>query len=182
MNDVRTNLADSQLPRSYWIDAATYAVYTRNRITDKTGTSPLQRFQPDTPQSQTDYTRLHAFGAPCVYRVVNPASKIDVRGEKAVLIGYGMGTTSYTLLTEGKRVIVSRDVVFTNKVLPNHLDKSQVKGQEEIELDEEPCDNGANQQINNIDEDAIEFEDLSEQPEGPHRQVNAGLGWHYEAV
>lgn len=112
LNDVRTALADSRLSNIFWADALAHSVYTRNRLPNKSGTTPYMLFKAENQHQTINYSHLQAFGTKCVYRVVNQESKLDPRGELGTIIGYGMGTTSYTILTKDKRVIVSRDVTF----------------------------------------------------------------------
>ena len=112
MNDVRTALFDSGLPRMFWEDALQYAVYTRNRLPNKSGTVPVELFKRDDEHHSVDYSHLRAFGSPCVCRVAKQESKLNRRGREGLMIGYGTGTTSYSLLTEDKRVVISRDVAF----------------------------------------------------------------------
>ena len=113
MNDVRTMLIDSMLPKTFWVDALQHAVYTRNRLPNAEGIIPINRFKAESrPDSEVYYKHMRAFGSPCVYRVVNQLSKLDARACPGKMIGNGLGTTSYTILTEENRIIVSRDVVF----------------------------------------------------------------------
>ena len=112
MNDVRTALIDSGLPKTFWADALAHSVYTRNRLPNSEGILPVKRFKADDEHHcMVDYRRMRAFGSSCVYRVVNQASKLDARARQGRVIGYGLGTSSYTILTEDYKVICSRGVI-----------------------------------------------------------------------
>jgi hypothetical protein len=113
LNDVRSMLADSDLPLTMWVDALQHAVYTRNRIPNKTGLSPLELFQPNSGK-RVDYNHMRAFGSHCFYRVTEAQSKLLPRARAGRIIGYGNHTTAYTILdSDARRVFASRDVHFT---------------------------------------------------------------------
>ena len=137
MDDVRTLLVDSTLPKSFWVDALEYAVYNRNRTPNTTGSIPLEKFHPG---AAIDYRHLRAFGSKCVYRVAKQDSKLDARGQLGIMIGYGMGTTSYTILTQDKRVIISRDVMFTSDppYIPTNFDQTEDNQEETNDTNPDP--------------------------------------------
>lgn len=110
MNDVRTMLVDSQLDKKHWVDALRHSVYTRNRIPNQDGTTPIGKFKRDDGRT-VDYSHMQAFGQSCIYRVAQAQSKLEPRGRPGRIIGYGTNITAYTVLDEQlKRVVVSRDV------------------------------------------------------------------------
>jgi hypothetical protein len=100
MNDVRTALADSGLDKTFWVDALRYAVYTRNRLPTAKGDIPYLLFKAENQHQAVDYSHLRGFGSWCVYRIHRQESKLDSRGARGRMIGYGMGATSYDILTE----------------------------------------------------------------------------------
>jgi hypothetical protein len=58
MNDVRTTLVESGLPRSFWVDALLHAVYTRNRLPNKAGVVPWELFKADRQANSVNYDHL----------------------------------------------------------------------------------------------------------------------------
>jgi hypothetical protein len=147
LNNIRTMLAESKLPKAYWIDALRHSIYSRNWIPDASGTTPLERFKPDSGKD-IDYHHFHAFGTTCVYRVTKPASKLDPRGIAGRIIGYGTGTTGYTILdTTSGKIVVSRDVQIralhptpVNTPEPSYTDTLPVSKGRELHKDDEEED------------------------------------------
>jgi hypothetical protein len=165
MNNVRTNLADSWLALPFWVDALRHAVYTRNRIPDNAGTTPYSRFMPNLGNKGVDYKHFKAFGDQCIYRIAQAQSKLAPRGRKGRIIGYGQGTTSYTILDEElRKVVVSRDVTSVNghqligtpdPVKHNGIEDNSPKLGEELQERLEPSINEDDKP--NVDEDHNEI-------------------------
>ena len=115
---MRTLLHDSGLSHSYWAEAASYSVFTRNLIPSRhhPGAIPLQVF---TGRHQT-ISHLRVFGAKCWAKVptvhgaqVMGGSKLDPRSVKCHFLGYAGGSGNYRVQDVLTRcVLVSRDVVF----------------------------------------------------------------------
>ena len=118
MDDVRTLLRDSGLGHSYWAEAASYSVHTRNLIPSRRhpGKIPLESL---TGKRQS-VAHLRVFGARCWAKVptvhgvqVAGGSKLDPRAVECRLLGYAGGHGNYKVQdTSSRRVFVSRDVVF----------------------------------------------------------------------
>jgi len=118
MDDVRTLLRDSSLHHSYWAEAASYSVHTRNLIPSRRhpGKIPLQSFT----GKRQDVSYLRVFGARCWAKIptvhgsqVTGGSKLDPRGVECRLLGYAGGRGNYKVQdVESNQVFVSRDVVF----------------------------------------------------------------------
>ena len=110
LNDVRTLLADSKLPRSYWAEAAAYAVYTRSRalITGQ-DESPEDRWSGRTVRLD----HLRPFGSRVLYRDHKEKDKLNPRYREAVLLGYQPGTTYYRVLDKiTGSTVCTRDAAF----------------------------------------------------------------------
>jgi hypothetical protein len=108
LNDVRTLLASSGLPLSFWAEAARYSAYTRNR-TLRVGSdmSPEDIWR----GQKVDLKHLLAFGQGAVYRITEHQSKIIPRGRRAVIVGYDDDASFYRLYDPVlRRVVKSRDV------------------------------------------------------------------------
>lgn len=109
---VRTMLSDSKLPKTFWAEALSTAVYVRNR-------SPTTALKDMTPYEalngrKPNVKHLRAFG--CVSHVHVPKderNKLDSKSKKCLLLGYGSTTKGYRLYNfNGKKVLHSRDVIF----------------------------------------------------------------------
>ncbi len=118
IDDVRTLLRDSGLSHSYWAEAASYSVFTRNLIPSRRhpGRIPLETF---TGRRQT-VSHLRVFGAKCWAKIptvngaqVTGGSKLDPRGVECRFLGYAGGNGNYKVQDLiSRRVVVSRDVIF----------------------------------------------------------------------
>jgi len=118
MDDVRTLLRDSDLGHSYWAEAASYSVHTRNLIPSRRHPAkiPLESLT----GKRQDVSHLRVFGAKCWAKVpvlhgvqVTGRSKLDPRSLECRFLGYAGGHGNYKVqdvLSRG--VFVSRDVVF----------------------------------------------------------------------
>lgn len=110
MNDVRTKLAESQLPSAHWVDALLHSVYTRNRVPNRDGKVPLHLFMGLTGKN-IDYGAMHTFGQPCITRDHSPnPSKLDPRGQDRRIIGRASTGGTYLVLGQDNQVRASRDV------------------------------------------------------------------------
>ena len=115
---VRCMLNHSGLPKSFWAEAVSTAVYCINR-------SPSTAIGFKTPQEawsgmKTDYSELRTFG--CIAYAHLKQDKLEPRALKCIFIGYPEGVKGYRLwcLEPGhKRCIISRDVVFNELQMAN---------------------------------------------------------------
>ena len=118
MDDVRTLLRDSGLAHSYWAEAASYSVGTRNLIPSRRhpGKIPLETFT----GKRQDISHLRVFGAKCWAKIptvhgaqVTGGSKLDPRAVECRFLGYAGGHGNYKVQDiASRRVFVSRDVIF----------------------------------------------------------------------
>jgi len=118
MDDVRTLLCDSGLGHSYWAEAASFSVHTRNLILLRRhpGKIPLESFM----GKRQDVSHLRVFSAKCWAKIptvhgsqVTGGSKLDPRGVECQLLGYAGGHGNYKVQNvEFNRVFISRDVIF----------------------------------------------------------------------
>lgn len=115
-NAVRTLLAASGLPKSFWPDAASYAAYTRARIPPASSSSSGSHGKsPEDLWSRRTalISHLQPFGCKLWFRDHRVPTKLDVRYRRGRLLGYVAGTTYYKVWDKEKeKPTTSRDVRF----------------------------------------------------------------------
>ena len=87
LDDVRTLLADSNLPLSLWGIAAKHAVYVRNRIPRGNDMSPTLALTGNAPRID----HLRVFGSLAVVLttpIERTGGKISVRGKETIFVGH----------------------------------------------------------------------------------------------
>ena len=112
MESVRSMLHDAKLPHYFWAETLMTAVYLRNR-------SPTKALQNMTPYeklkgNKPDVKLLRSFGCVAYSHIPNDErQKLDAKGRKCILLGYGAETKGYRLYDSMKKtVFFSRNVVF----------------------------------------------------------------------
>ena len=134
---IRSMIADSKLPKSFWAEALSTAVYVRNRSPTKAvnGMTPFEAWTGKKPSVD----HLRTFG--CISYAHIPKDerkKLDSKARKTILLGYGNETKGYRLydLTRS-RVIHSRDVLFDEST--RGIEKEEINEQEPsmVSLNEE---------------------------------------------
>ncbi|KAG8500695.1 hypothetical protein CXB51_002843 [Gossypium anomalum] len=117
MEKVRCMLSNANLPKSFWVEAASTACFLINR-------SPSVAIEKKTPQevwsgNPANYSDLKIFGCPAYAHVDN--GKLEPRSIKCVFLGYKAGVKGYKLwCPENRKVVISRDVVFDETaMIPN---------------------------------------------------------------
>lgn len=131
---VRSMLADSGLPRRFWAEALSTAVYLRNR-------SPTKSLQHITPVEawtgeKPDVSHLRVFGCTAYAHVPkDERRKFDPKARKCVLLGYGIQTKGYRLydLTR-RRVLHSRDVIFNELEVGAQKENSNQEQEKDIKI------------------------------------------------
>ena len=118
MDDVRTLLRDSGLSHSYWAEAASYSVHTRNLIPSRRhpGRIPFESFS----GKRQGVSYLWVFGAKSWAKIptvngaqVTGGSKLNPRAVECRFLGYAGGGGNYKVQdVVTQRIFVSRDVVF----------------------------------------------------------------------
>jgi hypothetical protein len=108
----RSLLKAKKLPKQYWAEAVSCAVYLLNRC-------PTKSLQAVTPQEawsghKPSVTHLRVFGCVAYAKIPDARrTKLDDKSEKCIFVEYGerrMGYKLYNPIT--KKVIMSRDVIF----------------------------------------------------------------------
>ena len=111
----RSMLLDAKLPKKFWAEAVSTAVYLKNR-------------SPSKPLSKTPYevwngrkpkvNHLRVFGSDAYAHVPrDERGKFDSKTCKCIMVGYGMITKGYRLYDPtDKKIVHSRDVQFNEQV------------------------------------------------------------------
>lgn len=110
----RSMLLDSKLPKKFWGEAISTAVYLKNRTPVKAlNKTPFEVWHGKKPK----VSHLRVFGSDAYAHVPrDERAKFDTKTRKCIMVGYGNVTKGYRLYdpTEGK-IIHSRDVQFNEK-------------------------------------------------------------------
>jgi transposase InsO family protein len=118
LDPMRSMIKHAGLPKSYWAEAATVAVYLKNRLIHRIlGKTPYEVLHGSKP----DVSHLRTFG--CLAYVHNPIrQKLDDRARRCIFLGYTETTSIWRLFDlDTKKVLRSRDVKFDETILYKHL-------------------------------------------------------------
>ena len=114
---VRSMLHHASMPKSFWAEALSTAVYNRNRTLSRSlrgNTTPSYQWFGYTP----DLSHTRIFG--CRWWYVIPKTKVkklDARSREAIMVGYSLNSKGYKLWdAESKSFVISRDVKFDEKL------------------------------------------------------------------
>lgn len=112
----RSMLLDAKLPKKFWAEAVSTAVYLKNRSPSK----PLQNMTPYEAWHgcKPNASHIRVFGCDAYAHIPkDERSKFDSKACKCILLGYGQETKGYRLYDPIQRkVLHSRDVQFNEKV------------------------------------------------------------------
>ena len=105
-------LLDAKLPKSFWAEAISTAVYLRNRSPTSTvkGMTPLQAWFGQKPGVK----HLRVFGCAAYAHIPrDERGKLDSKSKKCSLLGYGNVRKCYCVFDHAtQKVLYSRNVVF----------------------------------------------------------------------
>lgn len=108
---IKTLLKDTKLPKTFWGEAASYMVMTRNNL-------PRERLEWKTPAEVFQYRlrlsldTMIPFGTKILYFVaVKQRKKLDNNGQEGVFLGYHDTTKGYRVLTFLNKVIIVSKIV-----------------------------------------------------------------------
>lgn len=169
MNMVRNMLFEKEVPKEYWPEAVNWSIYILNRcptiaVKDVTPEEAWSGIKPS-----VHFFRI--FG--CVAHVHVPdvqRKKLDNKSIKCVLLGISEESKAYRLYDPvSKRIIVSRDVVFSETEKWNWQKGSQGKDGEPLDCGDSDQDSeaspgqgegdgGSNLQPMNLDDEAEDEE------------------------
>lgn len=110
----RALVIDSGLPKSFWAEAVSTAVYVWNRAPTTAhkneATTPYQKWY----DSKPDISNLRVFGSLTYAHVPTELrQKLDDKAENMVMVGYSLRSKAYRLYNPAtNKVVVRRDVIF----------------------------------------------------------------------
>ena len=116
LNLIRSMLQHMKVPKCFWAEALSTAVYIRNRVTSAalpSDITPHHLWKGFTP----DISHLRVFGCKCWYTIPkSKVKKLDDRSRCAIFVGYAESSKAYKVIDlESRKVVVSRDVTFDEK-------------------------------------------------------------------
>lgn len=143
MSASRAMLFEKELPLKLWAEAVSCAVYVLNRTPNsQVDLTPYELWTGQKPK----FDHIKTFGSvaykwiPCHLR-----KKLDPRSEKLILVGYDEMTSNYRLFDQEKeKIVVSRDVVFNEKVTTQNLERASQPTVNCDESDAESCEADGN--------------------------------------
>ena len=146
---VRTMLADSKLPHSFWAEALSTYAYLRNRSPTKllSGITPYEAWYGTKP----NLSSLRVFGCSAYAHVPKvERRKLDLKARKCIMLGYGAIQKGYRLYDlERMKVIHNRDVIFNEDSMPG-VQKESTYEYVELEVNNEP--------VTEVDQNSIGIE------------------------
>lgn len=172
MELVRAMLHYKSIPKRFWAEALSVAVYIRNRVTTRGlsgNVTPFEMWNGRKP----NLNHLRVFGSRCWYTVrTTLPSKLDARAREAILIGYARRTQGYKLWDESKKkVVVSRDVKFDELGVSENAPKedNDLLPDDIIEVDDIHQSPSSSKQLSDTDDEQpepstnVESEDSSKE-------------------
>ena len=122
---VRSMLADSELPKSFWAEALATAIYLQNRSPTKPveGKTPYEAIYGEKP----NVGHLKVFGCSAYsYIPKDERQKLDSKARKCIFLGYPCNRKGYRLYDQSiRRVIHSRHVAFNESM--RGVEKESIK-------------------------------------------------------
>ena len=129
---IRSMLSGAKLPKWFWAEGLSTAVYLRNRSPARAlgGKTPFQFWHGEKP----DVKHLRVFG--CVAHTHVPQDdrkKLDGKSKQCICLGYGTDVKGNRLYDiQRSRVIFSRDVIFDEKHFGfDEKEKNEVEKEQE---------------------------------------------------
>lgn len=109
----RALIIDADLPKSFWAEAISTAVYVRNRAptnAHKEVTTPYQKWYHCRP----DISNLRVFGSLAYTHIPDQLrQKLDDKAEVMMMVGYSLRSKAYRLYNPATgQIVIRRDVVF----------------------------------------------------------------------
>ena len=137
---VRSMLHQMKVPKCFWAEALSTAVYIRNRVTSRSLPSdktPHHFWNRSTPT----VAHLRIFGCKCWYTLPKvKVQKLDSRGRLAMFVGYAESSKAYKVIDlETMKFVESRDVTFDESSIvgfSSELESGKVDFSEVVDCEE----------------------------------------------
>lgn len=170
LEKARCLLVDAGLPKSFWAEACSTAVYLINR-------SPAKRLMGQTPHEiwsgkRPDLSHLKVFGCRAMTHIPKELRrKWDEKARSCLFLGYLEHTKGYRLYDEKtKKIFRSRDVIFYEDVASN-AEKVKIAHMMSIKDDSEDDEDGAD----SVEDSSSDSEESFETPDGRESELNPEL-------
>ena len=136
MNMVRSMILASNLPLSFWGDAAEYAAYILNRSRTKSnpgGISPMEFLTKKVPTLND----IVVFGSTCTVHVNARNKSLGDRGKATIIIGKSDETKGYKVYIPKDKVVMVTQHVRNIETLPDEENEQLTSHLEEVDRQEE---------------------------------------------
>lgn len=176
-------LEEKRVPKKFWTDAITTAVYLQNRITSSSlpiNKTPYELWH----KRKQDISHFRVFGCLCWYHMQDPSQgKLGSQAREAIHIGYASNHKAYKLYDfSSSKVVILRDVIFEEskvykmlKDLPSdsieYTDDISSKAKEAIKKGEES--------YKEMESKESESDVLSKSEQQTNTEVEDGSGNYY---
>ncbi|CAB4035006.1 Retrovirus-related Pol poly from transposon TNT 1-94 [Paramuricea clavata] len=136
VESARSMIAQARLPKMYWAEAISTAVYVRNRMPTtaiKGNTTPYERWYERKP----NVSHFRVFGCMAFAHVPDSKrQKLDKKAERLRFVGYCRTSKGYRLFDEIKRkMVVRRDVEFNENDFGDKDEMMTTKSQDQTTED-----------------------------------------------
>ena len=155
MSLVRSTITSAKLPKSFWAELTSCAVYIRNRCTNVVNPkkTPLQLWY--RTKTKPTVKHLRAIGCLCYVHIPScKRKKLDPKGFPCALVGYDSNSRAYRLWDiKRKRIVVERNIHFYENVTA--FKRMQADSTNDVDFLPLPCSNGGNstEETSDIDDD-----------------------------
>jgi len=175
----RAMLIESNVPKGLWAEAVNTAVFLRNRCPAKANNSITLYELWSSNKPNVKFLKI--FGSHATFLKKGPSiSKFDLKGEKAIFVGYSSEAKAYKLWISGTiKIIKSRDVRFIEVTNDNKIESmdiellSKISDKDETETlenvgNKENVEIKENNQLESLDDslDISTYEDANDTPNG----------------
>ena len=161
---VRTMLSDAHLPKVFWAEALSTAVYLKNRSPTAclVGTTPFEALTGRKP----DVGHLKIFGCIAYSHIPrDERQKLDTKSIKCVFLGYDTDTKGFRLYDIcKKKVFISRDVVFNE--LENSASQKEYQNNKNVLSDKSGLNN---MNLDDANVNNNEYMQINERPQRVRR-------------
>ncbi|GJR29693.1 ribonuclease H-like domain-containing protein [Tanacetum coccineum] len=115
---VRTMLADSKLPTTFWAEAINTACYVQNRVlvVKPHNKTPYERFHGRTPT----LSFIRPFGCPVtILNTIDHLGKFDGKADESLFVGYSLSSKSFRVFNSRIRIVEENLHIRLSESTPN---------------------------------------------------------------